>query len=72
MRQERLKAAGEAQAPHHDPRRSGAAAADLVDRDFSAEAPNRLWVVGLHVVMTWSGVVYGAFVIDVFSRRIVG
>jgi putative transposase len=46
--------------------------ADLVDRDFSAVAPNRLWVADFTYVMTWSGVVYVAFVIDVFSRRIVG
>lgn len=46
--------------------------ADLVDRDFSADAPNRLWVADFTYVMTWSGVVYVAFVIDAFSRRIVG
>jgi hypothetical protein len=45
---------------------------DLVDRCFSAEAPNRLWVSDFTYVMTWSGVVYVAFVIDAFSRRIVG
>jgi putative transposase len=46
--------------------------ADLVDRDFTAPAPNRLWVADFTYVMTWSGVVYVAFVIDAFSRRIVG
>jgi transposase InsO family protein len=46
--------------------------ADLVDRDFSADAPNQLWVADFSYVMTWSGVVYVAFVIDAFSRRIVG
>jgi putative transposase len=45
---------------------------DLVDRDFSADAPNRLWVADFSYVLTWSGVVYVAFVIDAFSRRIVG
>jgi putative transposase len=45
---------------------------DLVDRDFSASRPNKLWVADFTYVMTWSGVVYVAFVIDVFSRRIVG
>jgi putative transposase len=45
---------------------------DLVDRDFSADAPNRLWVAAFSYVPTWSGVVYLAFVIDAFSRRIVG
>jgi len=46
--------------------------ADLVDRDFSASAPNRLWVADLTYVSTWPGVVYTAFVTDVFSRYIVG
>jgi putative transposase len=46
--------------------------ADLVERDFTAEAPNRLWVADFTYVATWSGVVYVAFVIDAFSRRIVG
>jgi putative transposase len=45
---------------------------DLVERDFTAEAPNRLWVSDLTYVATWRGFVYVAFVIDVFSRRIVG
>lgn len=45
---------------------------DLVDRDFTAERPNQLWVSDLTYVATWRGFVYVAFVIDVFSRRIVG
>ena len=45
---------------------------DLVDRDFAAPAPNRLWVADLTYVRTWSGFVYVAFITDVFSRRIVG
>lgn len=46
--------------------------ADLVERNFSAAAPNRLWVADLTYVSTWTGFVYVAFVIDVFSRFIVG
>lgn len=46
--------------------------ADLVDRDFTATAPNRLWVADFTYVATWSGTVYVAFIFDVFSRRIVG
>jgi len=46
--------------------------ADLVDRDFSATAPNRLWVADLTYVSTWPGAVYTAFVTDVFSRYVVG
>jgi transposase InsO family protein len=45
---------------------------DLVERDFTAERPNQLWVSDLTYVATWSGFVYVAFVIDVFSRRSVG
>jgi len=46
--------------------------ADLVERVFSAPAPNRLWVADLTYVSTWAGFCYTAFVIDAFSRRIVG
>jgi putative transposase len=45
---------------------------DLVQRQFRAPAPNRLWVADLTYVATWSGWVYVAFVMDVHSRRIVG
>lgn len=47
-------------------------ARDLVDRDFKAPAPNRLWVSDFTHVAMWSGVAYVAFAIDAFSRRIVG
>ena len=46
--------------------------ADHVKRDFSASAVNRLWVVDITYVFTKNGFCYVAFVIDVFSRRIVG
>lgn len=55
--------------PSDDP---AARPADLVDRQFTATAPNRLWVADLTYVRTWSGFVYVSFIIDVFSRRIVG
>jgi putative transposase len=45
---------------------------DLVNRQFTAPAPNRLWVGDLSYLRCWEGVVYFAFVIDVFSRRVVG
>jgi putative transposase len=45
---------------------------DLVERDFRATRPNQLWVADLTYVATWRGFAYVAFVIDVFSRRIVG
>jgi len=50
----------------------GVRAPDLVKRQFAAGAPNRLWVADFTYVATWAGTVYTAFVIDVFSRRIVG
>lgn len=46
--------------------------ADLVKRDFTAQRPNQLWVADFTYVPTWSGMVYVAFVIDVFSRKLVG
>ena len=45
---------------------------DLVKRDFTAQAPNRLWVADITYVSTWSGFCYVAFIIDAFSRFIVG
>jgi transposase InsO family protein len=45
---------------------------DLVERRFTATRPNQLWVADLTYVVTWRGFVYVAFVVDVFSRRIVG
>ena len=45
---------------------------DLVQRDFTAEGPNRLWVADLTYLRCWEGLVFFAFVIDVYSRRIVG
>ncbi|GGI66912.1 putative transposase for insertion sequence element IS986/IS6110 [Microbispora rosea subsp. aerata] len=47
-------------------------AADLLQRDFTATRPNQRWVADFTYVMTWAGVVYVAFVVDVYSRAIVG
>jgi putative transposase len=46
--------------------------AGLVERNFTAREPNRLWVADLTYVATWAGFAYAAFVIDAFSRMIVG
>jgi putative transposase len=51
---------------------AAARSADLVQRDFTASAPNQLWVADFTYVATWSGTVYVAFLFDVFSRMIVG
>jgi putative transposase len=47
-------------------------APDLVERDFTAAAPNRLWVADITYIPTWAGFLYLAVVLDAFSRRIVG
>jgi putative transposase len=47
-------------------------ASDLVCRDFTAPAPDRLWVGDFTYLRTWEGRLFFAFVIDVFSRMIVG
>jgi transposase InsO family protein len=45
---------------------------DLVERDFTAERPNELWVADLSFLRCWEGLVFFAFVIDAYSRRVVG
>lgn len=47
-------------------------ARDLVERRFTAEGPNQLWVADITYVPTWSGFLYLAVVLDVWSRRVVG
>jgi putative transposase len=47
-------------------------APDLVDRKFTATAPNQLWVADITYVPTWSGFLFVAIVLDVYSRRVVG
>ncbi len=47
-------------------------APDLVKRNFTATRPDALWVADFTYCSTWSGIVYAAFIIDVYSRRLVG
>jgi len=47
-------------------------APDLVERRFTADAPDQLWVADITNIPTWSGFLYLAIVLDVFSRRVVG
>jgi putative transposase len=54
--------------PDPDGKRGG----DLLNRDFTASAPNRAWVTDFTYVRTWAGFVYVAFVVDVYAQRIVG
>ena len=59
--------------PHHQARSDGAAARRIwCKRDFTATAPNQLWVTDLTYVPTWAGVAYVCFIVDAFSRMIVG
>lgn len=54
--------------PDPDGKRAG----DLLNRDFTAPAPNRTWVTDFTYVRTWAGFVYVAFIVDVFAQRIIG
>jgi putative transposase len=54
------------------PGTGGQRAPDLLRRDFTAPVPNRRWVADFTYVATWSGIVYVAFVVDIYSRAIVG
>lgn len=54
--------------PDHEARRRP----DLVQREFTASAPNRLWVADFSYLRCWEGVVFFSFVIDVHSRKVVG
>ena len=51
--------------------KDGNRAGDLLDRNFTAIAPNRTWVMDFTYVRTWAGFVYVAFVLDVFAQKIV-
>ena len=54
------------------PAKDGRRAGDLLDRDFTAPAPNTRWVADFTYCRTWAGFVYVAFIVDVFAQRIVG
>ncbi|ASR55636.1 hypothetical protein CBP52_11645 [Cellulomonas sp. PSBB021] len=54
------------------PAKDGARAGDLLNRDFRAGAPNRVWVADFTYVRTWAGFTYVSFVVDVFAQKIVG
>jgi hypothetical protein len=53
------------------PSKDGKRAGDLLDRDFTAVAPNHVWVTDFTYCRTWAGWVYVAFIVDVFAQRIV-
>ncbi len=51
--------------------KDGTRAGDLLDRDFTADAPNRVWVTDFTYCRSWAGFCYVAFIVDVFAQRIV-
>lgn len=53
------------------PGKDGRRAADLLNRDFTAPAPNMVWVTDFTYVRTWAGFVYVAFIVDVYAQRII-
>jgi putative transposase len=53
------------------PAKDGQRAGDLLNRDFTAPAPNQVWVADFTYVRTWAGFVYVAFIVDVFAHKIV-
>jgi len=54
------------------PAKDGRRATDLLDRDFTAAAPNTKWVADFTYCRTWAGFVYVAFIVDCFAQKIVG
>ena len=53
------------------PAKDGKRAGDLLDRDFTAAAPNRVWITDFTYCRTWAGFVYVAFIVDVYAQKIV-
>lgn len=54
------------------PAKNGNRAGDLLNRDFTAPEPNRVWISDFTYCRTWAGFTYVAFIVDVFAQRIVG
>ncbi len=55
-----------------NPAKDGKRAGDLLDRDFTALAPNRVWITDFTYCRTWAGFVYVAFIVDVYAQKIAG
>jgi len=74
MREEGLEGCHQHKRAHRTTRRDPQAvpAPDLVERKFTPEARDRLWVADISYVPTWEGFDYLAFVLDAYSRRLVG
>lgn len=73
MRTEDLRGVSRRKTPRTTQRKPGAhSAPDLVQRNFTADAPDRLWVADITYVATWTGWLYLAVVMDAWSRKVVG
>jgi putative transposase len=73
MQVEGLRGVSRRKAPRTTQRKPGAhPAPDLVQRNFTADAPDRLWVADITYVATWGGWLYLAVVVDAWSRKVVG
>ena len=73
MRRQGIRgASGPRGASRPTPTRATSERPDLVNRNFTASRPDQLWVADFTYCSTWSGVIYVAYVLDVFSRRVVG
>ena len=57
---------------HHPPGPAATPAPDLVKRNFAATAPNKIWTADITYVPTQEGFLYLAFILDVYSRKVVG
>ena len=73
MRAEGLQGVSRRKAPHTTQKKPGARPApDLVQRNFIASAPNRLWVADVTYIANWTGWLYLAVVVDAWSRKVIG
>jgi transposase InsO family protein len=73
MRQEQMSGARRGKTVRTTiPGRDGKRAGDLLDRDFTATAPNLVWVADFTYCRTWAGFVYVAFIVDCYAQKIVG
>jgi putative transposase len=73
MRQNGLEGASRRKKYHTTKRNKDARPApDLVEREFTADAPNKLWIADITYIPTWSGFLYLSVVVDVWSRRVIG
>lgn len=72
MRTHKIKAVRGYKAPRHIAGRPSLIAPNHVQRQFTVDAPNKVWVTDITYIRTWQGWLYLAAVVDLYSRKIVG